>query len=104
MSWINLFIAGFFEIFWVTTLKLSHGFTKLNFAILTVIGLVLSFIFLAQATKNLNLSIAYPVWTGIGAVGSIVVGVFIFKDQLSTMTIFFIVLLIISIIGIKLTS
>lgn len=104
MSWINLFIAGFFEIFWATTLKLSHGFTKLNFAILTVIGLVLSFIFLAQATKNLNLSIAYPVWTGIGAVGSIVVGVFIFKDQLSTMTIFFIVLLIISIIGIKLTS
>lgn len=104
MSWINLFIAGFFEIFWATTLKLSHGFTKLNFAILTVIGLVFSFIFLAQATKNLNLSIAYPVWTGIGAVGSILVGVFIFKDQLSTMTIFFIVLLIISIIGIKLTS
>ncbi|SCB82429.1 DMT family transporter [Weissella bombi] len=104
MSWIYLFIAGLFEVFWATTMKLSHGFTKLNFAILTVVGMIFSFLFLAQATKHLNLSIAYPVWTGIGAVGAIIVGVFIFKDQLSAMTIFFIVLLVISIIGIKLTS
>ena len=104
MSWISLLIAGFFEVFWATTIKLSHGFSKLNFSILTIIGMILSFIFLAQATKHLNLSIAYPVWTGIGAVGSILVGVFIFKDQLSVTTIIFIVLLVISIIGIKLTS
>lgn len=61
MSWTSLVVAGIFEVFWATSMKLSNGFSKLNFSILTVIGMILSFFFLAQATKHLNLSIAYPV-------------------------------------------
>lgn len=85
-------------------MKLSNGFSKLSFSILTIIGMILSFFFLSQATKHLNLSIAYPVWTGIGAIGSILIGVLLFKDQLSLITWFFILLLLIGIIGIKFTS
>ncbi|GAY73888.1 DMT family transporter [Lentilactobacillus kosonis] len=104
MSWINLLIAGFFEVFWATTLKLSHGFTKLGFSIATLIGLALSFYFLAKATKTMPISLSYPIWTGIGAVGSILVGVFLFKDNLSITTWIFVIMLIVGIIGIKVTS
>jgi len=104
MNWIYLIIAGLFEVVWASTMKLSHGFTKLSFTILTIIGMILSFVLLAKATKTLPLSIAYPIWTGIGAFGSILVGFFIFGDKISPLTWIFIVLLLISIIGIKMTT
>ncbi|WP_125764822.1 DMT family transporter [Companilactobacillus hulinensis] len=104
MNWIYLTIAGLFEVVWASTMKLSHGFTKLSFTILTIIGMILSFVLLAKATKTLPLSIAYPIWTGIGALGSILVGFFIFGDKISPLTWIFIVLLLISIIGIKMTT
>lgn len=104
MTWIYLIIAGLFEVLWATTMKLSVGFTHLGYAVTTVIGLILSFGFLTLATKHLPLSLAYPIWTGIGAVGSIVVGVGLFKDSLSPLTWGFVVLLVVGIIGIKVTS
>ncbi|MCP9311073.1 multidrug efflux SMR transporter [Lacticaseibacillus paracasei] len=85
-------------------MKMSHGFSRLGFTLATLAGMVLSFWFLALAVKHLPLSLAYPVWTGIGAVGSIIVGVVLFKDQLQPATWFFIALLVIGIIGIKVTS
>ncbi|EHL99077.1 quaternary ammonium compound-resistance protein QacC domain protein [Lentilactobacillus parafarraginis F0439] len=66
--------------------------------------MIASFGFLALAVKHLPISIVYPVWTGIGAVGSILVGVVFFKDQIPTITWLFIALLIIGIIGIKITA
>ena len=104
MNWIYLFIAGIFEVFWATTMKLSHGFTNLKFSILTIVGMVISFLFLSLAIKQIQLSIAYPVWTGIGAIGSILVGVVLFKDSINPLTWLFITLLVIGIIGIKITS
>ncbi|MFD1472981.1 DMT family transporter [Companilactobacillus mishanensis] len=101
MNWIYLLLAGLFEVVWATTMKMSHGFTKLNFTIMTIVGMIVSFALLAQATKTLPLSLAYPIWTGIGAVGSIIAGVILFGDKISLLTWFFIVLLLISIIGIK---
>ncbi len=85
-------------------MKMSHGFSRLGFTLATLAGMVLSFWFLALAVKHLPLSLAYPVWTGIGAVGSIIVGVVLLKDQLQPATWFFIALLVIGIIGIKVTS
>lgn len=85
-------------------MKMSHGFSRLGFTLATLAGMVLSFWFLALAVKHLPLSLAYPVWTGIGAVGSIIVGVVLFKDQMQPATWFFIALLVIGIIGIKVTS
>ncbi|MCK8607262.1 DMT family transporter [Apilactobacillus ozensis] len=104
MTWIYLIIAGLLEVCWSTTMKLSNGFTNLVFSISTVVGMVLSFGFLALAIKHLPLSISYPIWTGIGAVGSIIVGVVLFKDQISPITWVFIVMLVVGIIGIKVTS
>lgn len=104
MAWIYLFFAGIFEVVWSTLMKLSHGFSNLFYSILTVIGMILSFTGLIIATKHLPISIAYPVWTGIGAVGSVLVGIFLFHENLNWLTLLFVGLLIISIIGIKITS
>lgn len=104
MAWVSLIVAGFFEMFWATTMKLSEGFSKLNYSLLTAVGMIASFYFLAKALHSLPMSLAYPVWTGIGAVGSILIGVLLFKDRLSLATIFFVILLITGIIGIKFTS
>lgn len=104
MPWVNLIIAGLLEVFWATTMKMSDGFSKMSFSIMTVIGMILSYVFLIKATKYLNLSVAYPVWTGIGAIGSILAGMLLFKEHISPMTWFFIVLLFIGIIGIKVTG
>lgn len=104
MTWIYLIIAGLFEVVWATLMKLSDGFSHLGYSVATLIGMALSFGFLALATKHLPLSIAYPIWTGIGAVGAIVVGLLFFKDTIAPVTWLFIAMLIIGIIGIKVTS
>ena len=104
MTWIYLLIAGIFEVVWATIMKLSHRFSNIKFTLLTIIGMIASFGFLALALKKLPLGIAYPIWTGIGAVGSILIGLMIFKDKVPPLTWLFITFLIVGIIGIKVTS
>ena len=104
MVWFDLVTAGLFEVFWATMMKHSHGFSQLGFSIATLVGMALSFYFLSLATKQLPFRLAYPIWTGIGAVGSIVVGVFFFKDVISPLTWVFIVMLLVGILGIKFTA
>ena len=88
MAWIYLIIAGIFEVVWSTCMKLSDGFHNILFAFLTVVGVILNFAGLIIATKHLPISIVYPVWTGIGAVGSVLVGIFLFHENLNLWTIF----------------
>lgn len=104
MSWILLIIAGVFEVAWATCLKLSDGFSKLNYSILTIIGMVISFYFLAQAIKSLPIGTAYAIWTGIGAIGATIVGVLLFKESISLIRGVFVIVLIVGIIGLKFTS
>lgn len=104
MSWVYLFVAGLGECFWAAMMKLSDGFSHIGYSIATVVGMIASFAFLILATKHLPLSLAYPIWTGIGAVGAVLIGVLVFKDSLSPATGFFVCLLIVGIVGIKLTS
>ena len=104
MIWLELIVAGIFETVWATTMKYSEGFTKLGFSIATLVAMTASFLLLARATKTLPLSIAYPIWTGIGAVGSILIGVILFKESLSPLTWVFVGFLLIGIVGIKLTT
>lgn len=104
MTWVYLIVAGIFEVVWSTTMKLSQGFSEIGWAIATIIGMIASFAGLIMATKQLPIGIAYPVWTGIGAVGSVLVGIFLFHDQMNIMTWIFVILLIIAIIGIKITA
>ncbi len=104
MTWLYLILGGVFEVVWATTMKLSHGFINVTYSLLTLLGMILSFAFLALAVRHLPLSIAYPIWTGIGAFGSIIVGIILFKDQISLLTWLFIIMLVVGIIGIKITS
>ena len=83
-----LFLAGLCEVFWATSMKLSLGFIKIGWAIFTILGLAFSALFLLLPFKHLKLSLAYPIWSGVGAVESVVVG-FLFKEHLSALTLFF---------------
>lgn len=85
-------------------MKLSNGFSNWLFALLTVIGLIISMGGLVIATKHLPIGIAYPIWTGIGAVGSVLVGAWFFHNHITYVTWFFVILLIISIIGIQISA
>ena len=104
MAWMELLIAGGLEVFWSTFLKLSEGFTRPLYTVLTLAGLAASFFFLAQATKVLPLGTAYAVWTGIGALGALVAGIILFKEPAAPARLFFAVLLLVGILGLKATS
>ncbi len=104
MEWVYLVIAGGLEVAWSTCMKFSEGFTDLKYTILTVVGMIFSFLFLSQATKNLPLGTAYAVWTGIGALGAVIVGIVMFKEPVTAARIFFVALLLIGIVGLKATS
>lgn len=104
MQWIYLMIAGIFEVVWSVSMKLSEGFTIMKFTIITVLGMILSFAFLAQATKSLPLGTAYAIWTGIGALGAVIVGIISFNESANPARLFFALVLLVGIIGLKLTS
>ncbi len=83
MAWILLVVAGLLEIVWASTMKLSHGFTRVGPSVLTLLGLVASFALLSVSMRTLPLGTAYAVWTGIGAVGAFVVGVVVLGEPLT---------------------
>lgn len=104
MHWLVLFIAGVFEVVWAVGLKVSDGFTRLVPSLVTVVAMILSFLFLARALRSLPLGTAYAVWTGIGAVGTAVIGMVFFGDPHNWMRIVCILLIVLGIIGLKLLS
>jgi quaternary ammonium compound-resistance protein SugE len=104
MAWIYLIIAGLFEVGFTTTLKLSDNFSNLKWSVGFFICISLSFYFLNQAIQTIPLGTAYAVWTGIGAVGTVIVGICYFKEPSDFWRLFFLFLLIGSIIGLKLVS
>ena len=104
MAWIFLLIAGALEVFWSTCLKFSQGLTVPKFSVLTVVGMILSFVFLSQATKVLPLGTSSAIWTGIGALGAVIVGVALFHESVSPARMVFVVLLLVGIIGLKATA
>lgn len=104
MGWLYVVIAGGFEVAFTTALKESAGFTRLWPSVLFLVFSVLSFWFLTRAIVTLPISTAYAVWVGIGAVGAALVGVFVYHEPAGLARMFFIGLLIFSIIGLKLVS
>lgn len=104
MPWIFLVIAGLFEIAFATCLKSSEGFTKLIPSVLFLIFGWTSFYFLTLGMKVIPVGTAYAVWTGIGALGTAIVGILFFKESADFPRLFFLGLLIVSIIGLKLFS
>jgi quaternary ammonium compound-resistance protein SugE len=104
MAWIYLFIAGLFEIGWAVGLKYTEGFTKLWPSVITIAGMILSFYFLSTAVKSIPIGTAYAIWTGIGAVGTAILGIILFGESKEFIRIFFILLIVIGIVGLKIFS
>lgn len=101
MNWIILIVAGLFEIGFTTCLKLSNNFSNVKWSIGFFICITLSFLLLNKATQTLPMGTAYVVWTGIGAVGTVLVGIFFFDEPANFWRVFFIATLIGSILGLK---
>jgi quaternary ammonium compound-resistance protein SugE len=101
MNWIFLIIAGCFEVGFTTCLKMSDNFTKLKWSVGFFVFMALSLFFLNKAAQTLPLGTAYAVWTGIGAVGTVIAGIVFFDEPVSFPRVFFITTLIASIAGLK---
>jgi quaternary ammonium compound-resistance protein SugE len=104
MAWIYLIIAGLFECGWAIGLKYTEGFTRLIPSLLTVAAMALSFWLLSTAMKTLPVGTAYAVWTGIGAIGVAIMGMFLFGESRDILRIISLMLIVCGIIGLKLGS
>lgn len=104
MAWIILLIAGLFEIGWAVGLKFTDGFTRPIPSLLTAVSLVISMVLLGWAVKTLPLGTAYAVWTGVGAVGTAIVGIVVFKEPATAARLACFGLIVAGILGLKLFS
>jgi quaternary ammonium compound-resistance protein SugE len=104
MAWFYLFIAGLMEIGWAIGLKYTDGFTRPIPSILTGSAIVCSMLFLALAMRTIPVGTAYAIWVGIGAFGTAIMGIYLFNESRELLRLFFIFLLLVSVIGLKLAS
>lgn len=102
MSWILLVLAGLLEIGWAIGLKYSEGFTRLGPSVLTILALVASFLLLGIALRTLPVGTGYAVWVGIGAIGTAILGIFLFGESVTPLRLLSLVLICAGIIGLKL--
>lgn len=104
MAWIILVLAGLFEVAWAVGLKYTDGFTRLLPSVTTLAAMAVSVGLLALAVKTLPLSTAYAIWTGIGAVGAVILGIVLFHESASPARLACLALIIVGIIGLKVVS
>ncbi len=104
MDWFILFVAGLFETAWAIGMKYSNGFTKLYPSVFTIITMALSVYLLSVSLKTLPVGSAYAVWTGIGAVGTAILGIILFGESKELIRIVFIFFIIAGIVGLKIFS
>jgi quaternary ammonium compound-resistance protein SugE len=103
MAWVYLFVAGLFEVGWAIGLKYSDGFMRLVPSVLTAIAMVASVVLLGLAARSLPIGTAYAVWVGIGAFGTAALGVVLFGEPQTFWRLFFLGLLVVAVIGLKLS-
>ena len=104
MAWIILAVAGLLEVCWAIGLKYSNGFTKLGPSLFTLATLAGSMFLLAKAAQIIPIGTAYGVWVGIGAMGAAILGIILFQESVSPLRLHFLGLLLVAIIGLKVTS
>jgi len=104
MNWLILIIAGLFEVVWATALKMSNGFRNPLADAVFAAGMALSVWLLAVAMKTIPMGTAYAVWTGIGAIGGVAVGIIAFGESASVLRIVSAVLIVAGIVGLKLAA
>jgi quaternary ammonium compound-resistance protein SugE len=104
MAWFLLLVAGLFEIGWAVGLKFTEGFTRPVPTTLTVISMIISVVLLGLAVKTLPIGTAYAVWTGIGTVGTVILGIWLVGDPATAVRLVCIGLIVAGIAGLKLTA
>ncbi|MFE4816270.1 MULTISPECIES: quaternary ammonium compound efflux SMR transporter SugE [Streptomyces] len=104
MAWILLLVAGLLEVGWSIGMKYTDGFTRLVPSVLTGAGIVASMVLLSYAAKSLPIGTAYGVWVGIGAAGAAVLGMLVLGEPATAARIFFVCLLLVAVVGLKVTS
>jgi len=104
MSWVYLFVAGLFEIGWAIGLKYTNGFTRLVPTVLTAISMAISLGLLGLALKTLPVGTAYAVWTGVGAVGTAILGIYLLGEPATAGRLVCIGLIVSGIVGLKVVS
>lgn len=104
MAWIALFFAGLFEVGWAVGLKHTDGFTRLGPSLLTIAAMVASLGLLGIALKTLPLGTSYAVWTGIGTLGTVVLGIVLFGESTDALRLVCISLIVTGIVGLKLVT
>lgn len=102
MQWIMLLLAGVFEVAWAVLMKLSNGFTLVVPTVFTIVGYILSAVFLSLALKQLPLGTAYAMWTGFGIIGTTILGIVIFHEPVSAAKFVCVALIAGGIVGLKL--
>ena len=104
MALLSLIFAGITEIIWAIALKYSHGFTRLVPSLITITVMVLSFFLLSHSLKTIPIGTAYAVWTGIGIMGTVILGIVLFHEPVTFMRLLFLSMILIGIIGLKLSQ
>ena len=104
MAWVTLFIAGLCEVGWAIGLKYTQGFTRLGPTLGTVAAMAVSLWLLGIAMKSLPVGTAYTVWVGVGAVGTVILGIILFGEPANPARLFSVMLIIAGIIGLKLAT
>ncbi|MET3925841.1 quaternary ammonium compound efflux SMR transporter SugE [Devosia sp. 2618] len=104
MAWVYLVIAGLFEMGWAVGLKYTEGFTRIGPSILTVVAMVISVVLLGLALRDLPVGTGYAVWTGIGTVGTAILGMYLFGDPATAGRLASIALIVAGIVGLKVLS
>ena len=102
MSWILLVLAGLFEVGWAIGLKYTEGFTKLWPSLGTIAAMIVSLGLLGLAMKSLPVGTAYAIWVGVGAVGTVILGIVLFNEPVNALRIGSVVLIVAGLIGLKL--
>jgi quaternary ammonium compound-resistance protein SugE len=104
MAWLILVVAGLTEVGWAVGLKYTHGFTRPLPTALTVVAMVLSLWLLGLAVRTLPMGTAYAIWTGIGSVGTVLVGIMLFHEPASSVRLLCVALIVSGIVGLKLVT
>ncbi|MCX6839801.1 MAG: quaternary ammonium compound efflux SMR transporter SugE [Verrucomicrobia bacterium] len=104
MPWLHLIIAGLLEVAWAVALKQTEGWTRLWPSVITALLMIASFFFLSLALRSLPIGTAYAIWTGIGAVGTALIGIFVFGEPRTAARLVCIVFIVAGIVGLKLAS
>jgi quaternary ammonium compound-resistance protein SugE len=104
MAWVELFVAGVFEVTWAIGLKYTQGFSRFWPSAGTVAAMIASFFFLSRAVRSLPIGTAYAVWTGVGAVGTAILGMLLFGESREAARLVCIGLIVVGIAGLRLVS